>query len=232
MSVGNTNVICISASLQARSSSASLQSGFRPCRVLLVYGTSSYDGFPYRHPFVTLREVVHEGEEARLGTGHLVMPQILTLLMNDLGRSTPAEILPERVLVRTAETIVWWMSAGKAVMFFSDRGGDVTLKKLKGKKYPHPPLLFKVTGSNLWIWALGANQRPTEKSPLYLAPYWNCYDNGSVCTGSIKIPGETSVTAIEGWVQSLFRSEFTHGGGAGKRTTHPGGPSDRLQDLN
>ena len=196
---------------------------FKLSRVLLVYGTSNYDGSPYRHPFVTLHEVVHEGEEARLGTGHLVTPQILTQLMNDLGQSTPREILPERVLVRTAETIVWWMPAGQAVMYFSDRGGDVTLRKLNGKRYPHPPLLFKVTGSNLWIRALGANQRPTEKSHLYLAPYWNCYDNGSVCTGTMKIPGEKSITAIEGWEQSFFRSEFTHAGGAGKRTTYPRG---------
>src|SRR4029077_17737300 len=39
---------------------------FRLSRVLLVYGKSSYDGFPYRHPFVTLHEVIHVGEEAHL----------------------------------------------------------------------------------------------------------------------------------------------------------------------
>ena len=180
---------------------------------------------------MTLHEVVHEGEEARLGTGHLVTPQILTQLMNDLGQSTPAEILPERVLVRTAETIAWWMPAGQAVLYFSDRGGDATLKKLNGKRYPHPPLLFKVTGSNLWIRALSANQRPTEKSQLYLAPYWNCYDNGSVCTGTMKIPRERTVTALENWEQSFFRSEFTHAGGAGKRTTHPRGLLAMWQTL-
>lgn len=39
---------------------------FRLSRVLLVYGTSSYQGFPYRHPFVTLHEVIHDSEGARL----------------------------------------------------------------------------------------------------------------------------------------------------------------------
>ena len=204
---------------------------FRLSRVLLLYGKSSYDGFPYRHPFVTLHEVIHEGEEAHLGTGHLVTPQMLSHLMNELGESTPTEILPERVLVRTADTIVWWKPAGQAVMFFSDRGGDDILKGLNGKTYPHPPLLFKVNGSNLWIRALGANLRPTGKSPLYLAPYWNCYDNGSVCTGTMKIPREKSVTAIEDWEQSFFRSEFTHAGGAGKRTRYPAGLLAMWQTL-
>jgi len=180
---------------------------------------------------VTLHEVIHEGEEAHLGTGHLVTPQMLSHLMNELGESTPTEILPERVLVRTADTIVWWKPAGQAVMFFSDRGGDDILKGLNGKRYPHPPLLFKVNGSNLWIRALGANLRPTGKSPLYLAPYWNCYDNGSVCTGTMKIPREKSVTGIEGWEQSFFRSEFTHAGGARKRTRYPAGLLAMWQTL-
>jgi len=176
---------------------------FRLSRVLLVYGKSSYDGFPYRHPFVTMHEVIHEGEVARLGTGHLVTPRMLTHLMNDLGQSTPTEIRPERVLVRTANTIVWWKPASQAVMFFSDRSGDAMLKKLNGKRFPHPPLLFKVNSSNLWIRALGTNQRPTAKSALHIAPYWNCYDNGSVCTGTMRIPRENSVAAIEDWEQSF-----------------------------
>ena len=196
-----------------------------------MYGKSSYEGFPYRHPFVTLHEVIHDGEEARLGTGHLVTPQMLSGLMNDLGESTPTEILPERVLVRTADTIVWWKPADQAVMFFSDRGGDIMLKRLNGKRYPHPPLLFKMNRSNLWIRALGANRRPSERSQLFLAPYWNCYDNASVCTGTMKIPREKSVTAIGDWERSFFRSEFTHAGGARKRTTYPGGLLAMWQTL-
>ena len=161
---------------------------FRLNRVLLVYGTSSYNGFPSRHPFVTLHEVTHENEEARLSEGQLVTPQILADLMTGLGRSTPLEILPERVLARTADIIVWWTPASQRTMFFSDRGEDVALRKLNGKSYPHPPLLFKTSGSHLWIRALGVNERPKAETPLYTAPYWNCYDNGVVCTGSMRIP--------------------------------------------
>ena len=76
---------------------------FRLSRALLMYGTSSYQGFPYRHPFVTLHEVIHNGNGARLAEGQLMTLQMLGELMAGLGRSTPVEILPERVLVRTAE---------------------------------------------------------------------------------------------------------------------------------
>src|SRR5260370_42163720 len=84
---------------------------FRLRRALLVYGKSSYQGYPYRHPFVTLHEVTHDGDVARLAEGQLMTPQMLIDLMTGLGGSIPAEILPSRVLVRTAEMIVWWAPA-------------------------------------------------------------------------------------------------------------------------
>src|SRR5260370_10844288 len=116
---------------------------FRLSRALLVYGKSSYEGYPYRHAFVTLHEVIHDGEVARLAEGQLMTPQMLIDLMAGLGRSVPSEILPARVLVRTAEIIVWWSPAREQTMFFSDRGNDHSLKNMNGKLYPHPPLLFK-----------------------------------------------------------------------------------------
>jgi PRTRC genetic system protein B len=204
---------------------------YRLRRALLVYGESSYNGYPYRHPFLTLHEVIHEGDEARLAEGHLVTPQMLLDLMAGLGRSLPIEILPERVLVRTPEVIVWWSSARQHRMFFSDRGGDAALKQMNGKIYPHPPLLFKASGSHLWIRALAANERPRAETKLYMAPYWNSYDNGVVCTGSMKIPREKSVAQIDGWEQAFFQSEFTHAGGVRKHTHFPGGFLAMWQSL-
>src|SRR5271170_5294439 len=191
---------------------------FRLSRALLVYGTSSYQGFPYRHPFVTLHEVIHDGEDARLAEGQLMTVQMLADLMIGLGRSVPIEILPERVLVRTGEMIAWWMPAGERVMFFSDRGNDPVLKKMNGKRYPHPPLLFKVRGNQLWIRALEQAKRPNTETRMCVAPYWNCYDSGEVCTGSMKIPRENSVAAIEVWQRAFFQSEFTHSSGTRKQT--------------
>ncbi|HET6844318.1 MAG TPA: PRTRC system protein B [Candidatus Angelobacter sp.] len=196
---------------------------YRLSRALLVYGTSSYNGYPYRHPFLTLHEVIHDGQEARLAAGQLVTPDLLIDLMVSLGKSVPAEILPERVLVRTPDTIVWWMPSGTRTMFFSDRGGDAALKKMNARLYPHPPLLLKVSGSHLWIRALARNERPTADNKLYMAPYWNCYENGVVCTGSMQVPQEKSVVAIDAWEQSFFQSEFTHAAGVRKHTHFPGG---------
>jgi PRTRC genetic system protein B len=204
---------------------------FRLSRALLVYGKSDYNGYPYRHPFLTVHEVVHESDGARLAEGQLVTPKMLSDLLVALGRSAPLEILPERVIVRTADTIVWWMPACVRTMFFSDRGGDAALKKMNGKAYPQPALVFKASGSHLWVRALVRNRRPMADTKMYMAPHWNCYDNGVVCTGTMTIPREKSVTGIGLWEKSFFESEFTHASGVRKHTTHPGGLLAMWQSL-
>ncbi len=196
---------------------------FRLSRALLVYGKSSYDAFPYRHPFIVVHEVIHDDDGARLAEGQLVTPQMLIDLTVSLGQSVPLEILPERVIVRTLDTIVWWRPAQERVMFFSDRGDDVALKKMNCKRYPHPALLFKTSGTHLSVRALFENRRPLADTRLYTAPYWNCYDNGIVCTGTMKIPREKSVAAIDAWEQVFFQSEFTHGAGLRNHVRYPGG---------
>jgi PRTRC genetic system protein B len=194
---------------------------FRLSQALLVYGKSDYNGFPYRHPFVVVHDVIHEGDSARLGEGRLVTRSALHDIIRNTGESVEAEILPERVLVRTADTLVWWMPASKRIMFFSDRGGDTALRALNGKRYPHPALVFKASGSALSVRSLHENNRPTAKTVMYVAPYWNCSANGSVCIGSMKVPQQKSVMAIDAWEDAFFGSEFSHANGAGSQ--HPGG---------
>ena len=114
-----------------------------------------------------------DGEVARLAEGQLMTPQMLLDLMAGLGRSVPAGILPARVLVRTAEMMVWWSPARDRTMFLTDRGNDHVLKSMNGKVYPHPTLLFKACGSHLWLRALAKDERPTTETKPCMAPCWN-----------------------------------------------------------
>src|SRR5690348_15398602 len=106
---------------------------FRLTKALLVYGKSDYNSYPYRHPFVTVHDVIHDEDGARLKEGRLVTPTLLSDLMAGLGNAVPMEIIPERVLVRTADTVVWWRPESTQTLFFADRGGDEALKKMNGK---------------------------------------------------------------------------------------------------
>lgn len=196
---------------------------FKLSRALLMYGQSNYNGYLYRHPFITVHDVVHQEGDVRLGPAQLLTSEMLRTLMAEMGQSQLVEILPENVIARTADVVVWWSPAQVRTMFFSDRGGDKTLQKLNGKRYPHPPLLFRASGSHLWIRALRRNKRPKADTKLCMAPYWNCYDNGSVCTGTMGIPQQKSVAAAVDWEHSFFNSAFSHAAGVTKHTRYPDG---------
>lgn len=170
-----------------------------------------------------MHDVAHEEGEVRLGPAQLLTQDMLRALIVELGQSPEIEILPENVIARTADVVVWWSPATVRRMFFSDRRGDKALRELNGKQYPHPPLVFRASGSHLWIRALNRNQRPKPDAKLSMAPYWNCYDNGSVCTGTMRIPRQKSVAAILEWENSFFNSAFSHAAGVTRHTRYRDG---------
>ena len=106
-------------------------------------------------------------------------------------------------------------------MFFSETSDAG--KELNGRRYPHPPLVFKTSGTELWIRALARDERPNGDTQLMTAPYWNMNDQGYVCTGTMRTPEEDSLGAMEVWERGFFQSEFTHAYGAATLTNFGGG---------
>lgn len=60
-----------------------------------------------------------------------------------------------------------------------------------------PPLLWLANKQNLVIFALASDRRPTEKTMLYHAPFFNVYDNGSVCMGTVDVNIKNSASIEE-----------------------------------
>jgi PRTRC genetic system protein B len=163
--------------------------------------------------FATLHEVKCRPDEAPyLCAGQSVTTGFLETLAAGLGASMAAEVLPEHVLARTPELIAWWSRPQRRLMFFAD--GNADARKLNGKMYPHPPLVFMIHGRELFVRALEENRRPAAATPLKNAPYWNTDADGRVCLGSMRVPGEAGVGSLSGWEEAYFASEFTHPSGA------------------
>ncbi|MEZ5401164.1 MAG: PRTRC system protein B [Bryobacteraceae bacterium] len=141
-------------------------------------------------------------------------------LARGLGSQTKPEILPDNVLVRTPDTLIWWTPTTRRRMFFRH---DDPLSAVSGRSFSHPALLFKVTRSELWLRALSTNKRPAATTPLMIAPYYNVNIEGAVCQGSMRSPADAAVASIPLWENAFFGSEFTHLYGAGNFTPHPGG---------
>lgn len=163
-----------------------------------------------------------------LGSGQLLTTAVLRELSWALRTACPIEILPERVVARTAELLAWWAPATMRPMFF--RAGS-ELSELSGSRFPHPGLLFVVSNSALYVRALRLSQRPSGETALCAAPYWNVGNDGSVCTGTMRAPRSTSVASMKAWEDAFFQSEFTHPGFAGKLTKRKGGTTALWKSL-
>jgi PRTRC genetic system protein B len=169
--------------------------------------------------FATVHEVRVDSEGSPyIAEGRSLTTAFLRRLSQGLGTATPAEVLPECVLARTPDMIVWWTRAQSRVMFFG--GQEKGAKECNGHLYPHPPLVFKVRGRDLFVRALAGDKRPTAETQLKTAPYWNTDSRGSVCAGTMRIPDQRAANSISAWEDAYFGSEFTHPSGAVRLTKH------------
>ena len=155
-----------------------------------------------------------------LGAATPLSTNFLRELARGLGAQTKPEILPDNVLVRTPDTLIWWTPPARRRMFFRH---DDPLAAVSGRTFPQPALLFKVTRTELRLRAFSTNKRPTATTRLMIAPYYNVNIEGAVCQGSMRSPTDVTVAAIPQWENAFFDSEFTHLYGAGNFTRHPGG---------
>jgi PRTRC genetic system protein B len=172
--------------------------------------------------FASLHRVKQAGDEAPyLAPGETLTTAFVRALAQGLGAQVKPEIFPENILARTPDLLVWWSPPQRRVMFFG--GNDQEAQKLNGLVFPHPGLVFKVVGKDLFVRAIATVARPTPETPLKTAPYWNTDSRGLVCAGSMRVPESSDIASIPAWQDAYFESQFTHAAGAVRLTSHPGG---------
>jgi PRTRC genetic system protein B len=187
---------------------------FKLTEALLIYRGGG-DG-----AFASLHQVKqHQNGIPYLSPGEALTTAFLRTLAQGLGAQAKPEILPDNVLARTPDMLVWWSRPRRRVMFFG--GVDKEAWKLNGLVFPHPAVVFKVAGKDLFVRAVASITRPGPTTPMKIAPYWNT--DVRVCPGSMRVPGNSDVASIPQWEDAFFQSEFMHPAGAVRLTSHPGG---------
>lgn len=76
-----------------------------------------------------------------------------------------------------------------------------------------PAMLWLANKRSLKIFALSSNRRPTEKTELFYAPFFNVYEDGNVCMGTVDVNIQNSNSLeefIEKWEDYFFNSYFSH----------------------
>jgi PRTRC genetic system protein B len=105
---------------------------------------------------------------------------------------------------------------GFAVWYTPARIVDILFKEsleIPSGKAPVPPLIWKATLSRLYIYALAEEKKPSMKTPLYHAPFFNIHENGEVCMGTVDVTIDKSCSLedfIRQWEDYFWNSHFSH----------------------
>jgi PRTRC genetic system protein B len=120
-------------------------------------------------------------------------------------------ILPTNILHinpnKDKSTVLWYTKSQKRQLYFVN-GLDIP----SGMAYV-PPMIWYASKNSLSVFALVSDRRPTEKTPLYFAPFFNIYEDGKVCMGSVKVSIKNAASVEEftgAWEDYFFNSYFSH----------------------
>lgn len=119
-------------------------------------------------------------------------------------------ILPTNILhINPSEngSVLWYTKARKTKMFFIE-----SLEIPKGMAEV-PAMLWYANKQNLMVFALATDRRPTEKTALYHAPFFNVYEGGNVCMGTVDVNIKNSASIEEftiAWEDYFLNSYFSH----------------------
>ena len=122
----------------------------------------------------------------------------------------PKGILPTHILhLNPSEngSVIWYTKAGKRQLYFSEN------LEIPNGTAEVPALIWLATQRSLKVFALSSNRRPTEKTSLFYAPFFNVYENGNVCMGTVNIDIQNSASVeefIQAWESYFFNSYFSH----------------------
>ncbi|MCA6441089.1 MULTISPECIES: PRTRC system protein B [unclassified Arcicella] len=122
----------------------------------------------------------------------------------------PMGILPTNILhINPSEkgTVLWYTKAQQRKLYFVN-GLDIPNGTAQV-----PPMLWFANKNNLAVFALATDRRPTEKTPLHYAPFFNIYEDGKVCMGTVTIDIKKSASVeefVQAWESYFFNSYFSH----------------------
>ena len=122
----------------------------------------------------------------------------------------PKGILPTNILhINPSEkgTVLWYTKAQQRQLYFVNSLG------IPNGIAQVPPMLWLASKSSLTVFALANDRRPTEKTPLHYAPFFNIYEKGNVCMGTVSIDIKNSASVeefIQAWEHYFFNSYFSH----------------------
>lgn len=159
---------------------------------------------------IMLHPVEKSNGTASLGAGQIATKSQLSDLAEACGKQAGiGGWIDPRILYLSSDCIVWHRPAATATMHFT------AAAKIPSGQCMQPHLIFAVTGSRWYVWAVryeskNIDLRPNANTILAHTPHFNVHADGEICTGNVKLPKKLSPDTVMDFENAFFDSRFTH----------------------
>ncbi|MBW7892605.1 MAG: PRTRC system protein B [Chitinophagaceae bacterium] len=184
---------------------------YHPVKAFVVYSTQGRDKDIYV-------EAYDMDETGRPVNAHPLTVRESTALAKALdsrderkqGFLKPSGLIPPKVLYTDTSPngfALWHTPAQRVKLLFTE-GLDIPCGKVA-----IPSLVWKASKENLHIYAVRNNTGLHEETALHHAPFFNLYEDGRVCMGTvnINISADCSLEKfMQLWEDYFFNSYFSH----------------------
>lgn len=122
----------------------------------------------------------------------------------------PQGILPTNVLhlnVGEKASLIWFTKQRRQQLYF------INNLEIPNGTAEVPALVWFANKKSLRLFAVKINSRPSENTLLFNAPFFNVYQNGVVCMGTVDVNIRKSASLEEFmkcWEDYFFNSYFSH----------------------
>jgi PRTRC genetic system protein B len=191
-----------------------------PIRAVVFHASDTGQSVAMDHPIA----LDPETGTAMLREGSPMSRAAIGRMVDDLADGAGpqrATVLPECLLAWTRNVMAWWRPTQRRPILFETK---TPLDEISGKHVTHPALLFVARPpaderARLFVYALAdplshtlvpSNARPSGETLLWRAPYFNVYDSGFMCEGSVSLPVSATPADIDDWEHVWWDTPFAH----------------------
>lgn len=191
---------------------------FTPVKALLIYqqeGERDNNRYSDKDVYVESYDIGNNGKPINahpLSSKEMLHLSELFQSAKDLqqGYLNSEGLLPAKVLHihhGGKGSVVWFTPAQEQPVFFA---GILEIPSGTAKV---PPMLWKADDEQLSVYALRTNRKPSLQTTLYHAPFFNIYENGNVCMGTVDIQIAKNCSLedfMQQWENYFWNSYFSH----------------------
>lgn len=182
-----------------------LENKFEPVQLITVYQDSN------RRYYIESSEI----NKGKLGEASPLKEDVLSEIVDYFSNLKKDEdtirgIIPETVLycewTIESKVLVWYDKPMPRHMYFTEN------LKIPSGVANQPTIIYVASNNELYVY-VAKTSKVTGKTPLFMAPFHNTGNGGSVCLGSssVRRPAKpTFVNMIEYWEKKFWNSEFSH----------------------